>query len=148
LIILVWKFNEIFVYAIDNQTGVFQDSNLFNGLPAGSHTLYIKDRLNCNIISKDFYILGFPKYFTPNGDGTNDTWNVLGLDSSQFQSQSQSVTVQIYDRYGKLLKTFNPFHSNGWNGKYNGTLLTPDDYWYYIILPSGKKHRGHFALKI
>ena len=70
----------------------------------------------------------------------------MGLNPEDFQFQT--VTIQIYDRYGKLLKTFNPWQSKGWNGKYNGNLLAPDDYWYYMVLPDGKKYRGHFTLKV
>ncbi|HMB99729.1 MAG TPA: T9SS type B sorting domain-containing protein, partial [Flavobacteriaceae bacterium] len=114
--------------------------------PAGTHTIFIKDVYSCNTISEEVYVLGFPKYFTPNDDGTHDTWNILGLDPSEFQFQT--TTVQIFDRYGKLLKTFNPYHSKGWNGTYNGKLMTPDDYWYYLILPDGRKYRGHFSLKV
>ncbi|MEJ2114336.1 MAG: T9SS type B sorting domain-containing protein, partial [Flavobacteriaceae bacterium] len=135
-----------FQYAMDDEFGYYQDSNVFASVPAGTHTVYIKDVYSCNIISEEIYVLGFPKYFTPNEDGIHDTWNVQGLDPSEFQFQT--VTVQIFDRYGKLLKTFNPYHSKGWNGTYNGKLLTPDDYWYYLILPDGRKYRGHFSLKV
>ncbi|MDU8886843.1 T9SS type B sorting domain-containing protein [Yeosuana sp. MJ-SS3] len=138
--------SEGFEYALDDQFGFYQDSNVFINVPAGTHTVFVKDVYNCNIISEEIYVLGFPKYFTPNDDGTHDTWNVLGLDPSEFQYQT--VTVQIFDRYGKLLKTFNPYRSKGWNGKYNGKLLTPDDYWYYLVLPDGRKYRGHFSLKV
>jgi len=56
--------------------------------------------------------------------------------------------IHVYNRYGKLLKVFNPNQSSGWNGKFNGELLTPDDYWFYLKLPDGKEYRGHFSLKI
>lgn len=146
LAVILSNGNENFEYAIDNETGDFQENNTFLNLTAGIHTLYVRDTNSCNTISESFYILGFPKFFTPNHDGTHDTWNVLGLDPSLFPSQA--ITVQIYDRYGKLLKTFNPFQSKGWNGVYNGRLLTPDDYWYYVILPDGNNYRGHFSLKV
>ncbi|WOD42220.1 T9SS type B sorting domain-containing protein [Hwangdonia lutea] len=134
-----------FVYAIDDEFGVYQESNSFLNLPYGKHTLYIMDALNCERISKDFYILGFPKYFTPNNDSDNDTWNVAGLDPALFETQL--ITIEIFNRYGKLLKTFNPNQSDGWNGTFNGNLLTDDDYWYCLKLPSGEEYKGHFALK-
>jgi gliding motility-associated-like protein len=146
LTVLLSNENGDFEYTINNSTGAFQQNNIFQNLPFGAHTLYIKDIYSCNMISETFYILGFPKYFTPNQDGNHDTWNIQGLDPSLYQSQT--ITVQIYDRYGKLLKTFNPNQSKGWNGEYNGNLLTPDDYWYYMILPDGKSYRGHFSLKV
>ncbi|MFD1162620.1 T9SS type B sorting domain-containing protein [Hwangdonia seohaensis] len=133
-----------FVYAVDDEFGVYQDGNSFLNLTYGKHTLYIMDALNCERISKDFYILGFPKYFTPNNDSANDTWNVAGLDPAIFDSQL--LTVEIFNRYGKLLKTFNPNLSSGWNGTFNGNLLSDDDYWYCLKLPSGEEYRGHFSL--
>ncbi len=145
LTVLLDNNSENFVYAIDDEFGVYQDSNSFLNVPHGKHTLYVMDALNCDRISRDFYILGFPKYFTPNNDNSNDTWNVAGLDPTLFNSQL--LTVEIYNRYGKLLKTFNPNQSIGWNGKFNGNLLIDDDYWYYLKLPSGEEYRGHFSLK-
>ena len=133
-----------FVFALDDINGVYQPSNMFFGLTPGIHTVFVRDIYNCNTISEQFYVIGFPKYFTPNDDGNNDVWNIKGLDPTEFQN----VVIHVYNRYGKLLKVFNPNQSSGWNGKFNGELLTPDDYWFYLKLPDGKEYRGHFSLKI
>ena len=61
---------------------------------------------------------------------------------------SKRIFIEIYDRYGKLIKAFDPLISNGWNGTFNGKLLTPDDYWYFMRLPNGELYSGHFSLKI
>lgn len=145
LMVVLDNTSDNFVYAIDDEFGTYQASNSFLNLPYGKHTLYIMDNLNCDRISKDFYILGFPKYFTPNNDNSNDTWNVAGLDPGLFGSQL--LTMEIFNRYGKLLKTFNPNQSIGWNGKFKGNLLIDDDYWYCLKFPSGEEYRGHFSLK-
>jgi gliding motility-associated-like protein len=137
---------EIFLFALDNVNGVYQENNTFIDIPEGYHVVFIKDINNCEIISKDFYIFGFPKYFTPNNDGYNDTWNVYGLDPTKFISNT--ISLEIYNRYGKLLKSLNPLSSSGWNGTFNGVLLTPDDYWYFMKLPNGEVYRGHFTLKM
>lgn len=134
-----------FVYAVDDEFGVYQESNVFFNLPPGKHILYVMDVLNCNKASKEFFVLGFPKYFTPNSDNLNDTWNVSGLDPEMFDSQL--LTMEIYNRYGKLLKSFNPKLSSGWNGRFKGALLNEDDYWYCLRLPNGEAYRGHFTLK-
>ncbi|WP_338356670.1 T9SS type B sorting domain-containing protein [Yeosuana marina] len=146
-ITVVIKSDESFLYALDDQYGTYQESNTILNIPEGSHEVFIKDINSCETVSRSFYIFGFPKYFTPNNDGTNDLWNVFGLDPNQFSSDT-NLSIQIYDRYGKLLKTFNPLLSSGWNGVFNGHLLTPDDYWYYMKLPNGEVYRGHFSLKI
>jgi len=138
--------DETYLFALDDVNGPYQESGLFLNINEGQHEVFIKDINSCETISRNFYIFGFPKYFTPNNDGMNDTWNIYGLDPSKFDIDS--LLLEIYDRYGKLLKVFNPLKSNGWNGTYNGALLTPDDYWYYIKFPNGEEYRGHFSLKI
>jgi gliding motility-associated-like protein len=40
--------------------------------------------------------------------------------------------IQIFDRYGKLLKEISP-NSTGWNGTYNGQPLPATDYLWLII---------------
>lgn len=137
---------EVYLFSLDDVNGVYQESNLFLNIPEGQHEVFIKDINSCETISRSFYIFGFPKYFTPNNDGVNDTWNVYGLNPKQFISET--IFIKIYDRYGKLIKTFNPLTSNGWNGTFNGFLLTPDDYWYVMELPNGEVYKGHFTLKI
>ena len=137
---------EIFLFALDDANGIYQESNTFFNIKEGLHQVFIKDINGCEMVFQDFYIFGFPKYFTPNNDGNNDTWNVYGLNPDQFVSKR--IFIEIYDRYGKLIKAFDPLISNGWNGTFNGKLLTPDDYWYFMRLPNGEVYSGHFSLKI
>lgn len=56
------------------------------------------------------------------------------------------VFIVIYNRYGKLLKTFNG-NDVGWDGVYNGSLLPSDDYWFVVYRANGKVYKGHFTLK-
>ncbi|MCX7549961.1 T9SS type B sorting domain-containing protein [Xanthomarina sp. F2636L] len=126
-------------YALDN--GYFQDSNTFTNVAAGYHIGYIQDKNSCGIISVDVSVLGFPKFFTPNGDGYNDFWKPIGID--YFET---SVETKIFNRYGKLMKELNAF-GTGWNGTFNGNLLPSDDYWFVVSFSDGKVYRGHFSLK-
>jgi gliding motility-associated-like protein len=57
-------------------------------------------------------------FFTPNGDGANDYWNLKGLNGSIYKN----AKIFIFDRYGKLLKQLNPY-GVGWDGNYNGNSL-------------------------
>lgn len=132
-----------YVYALDNENGPYQDSNIFEDVAAGVHTVYVKDiKADCGIVSEDISVLGFPKFFTPNGDTINDTWQVSGF-SSQFPV---TTTVKIFNRYGKLITILNPSNSQ-WDGNYNGKLLPSDDYWFEAELVDGRTFKGHFALK-
>ena len=133
-----------FQFSLDNENGIYQTSNIFTNITPGFHTVFVKDSYNCNTVFAEFNLIGFPDFFTPNNDGYHDYWNIQGLKETEFPN----VQIFIFDRYGKLLKAFNPHLTNGWDGTYNNSLLTPDDYWYYLKLPNGLEYRGHFSLKI
>ncbi|MEO9893521.1 T9SS type B sorting domain-containing protein [Aurantibacter sp.] len=146
VVVMVDESNEQeFQYALDDEFGLYQESNIFIDVTEGVHEVYVKDSLGCEIVSKDFNILYFPKFFTPNNDNVNDIWNVHGLDSNLVDNND--LVLSIYNRYGKLLYSFNPLKSSGWNGTYNDARLTSDDYWYFMKLPTGEVSQGHFTLK-
>ena len=90
-------------------------------------------------------VFDYPLFFTPNGDGYNDFWNI-----DIFSGQPTSK-IYIFDRYGKLLKEIRPSGS-GWNGTYNGKIMPTSDYWFLVeysdfISGAPKMLRGHFTLK-
>jgi gliding motility-associated-like protein len=120
----------------------YQDSNIFSNLNAGEYTVYVQDKKGCGIVFETFYILDYPKYFTPNGDGYNDTWNIKNLDKRNLENS----IITVLDRYGKLIKQVSGT-SEGWNGTFNGEILPSTDYWFTIELTNGKTIKGHFALK-
>ena len=88
----------------------------------------------------------YPKFFTPNGNGQNDTWQLNVLAES---NQTGSYAV-VYDRYGKEIITLTP-SNNSWDGTYKGTPMPSNDYWFvlYYTYKSGNKvsKTGHFSLK-
>jgi gliding motility-associated-like protein len=129
-------------YALDSEFSNFQDSNLFIGVKPGFHTVYVKDKNDCGTIQKNIAVIGFPKFFTPNGDGYNDTWHVYGINTpNQVNSE-----VYIFDRFGKLIIKLNPLGA-GWDGTYNGDNTPSSDYWFYTKLQNNKIFRGHFSLR-
>lgn len=132
-------------FSLDNINGPYQDRAFFDRVGAGAHTIFVKDKNLCGIATLDIFILGFPKFFTPNNDGNNDTWHVKGL-GDDFSNAS---TVSVFDRYGKLIKQINA--KNGfWDGTFNGQQLMGSDYWFVaeLIETSGnvRTFRGHFSL--
>ncbi|MDD2673382.1 MAG: T9SS type B sorting domain-containing protein [Flavobacterium sp.] len=129
-------------YSLDAPSGPFQDSNFFDNITAGIHQIYINDKNGCGTVSQTIAVIGIPKFFTPNGDGQNDYWNVKGVNAN-FNANS---TIYIYDRYGKLLKQITAF-SQGWDGTFTGQPLPSDDYWFAIKLEDGREAKGHFSLK-
>ena len=132
-----------YVFALNDINGPYQESNFFDNVPPGLHTVYVLDtKNNCGIVEDIVSVIGFPKFFTPNNDSYNDTWQVYGL-SREFQP---NTIIYIYDRYGKLLKQLDPT-SHGWDGTFNGLQLPTSDYWFHVKLQDGRVFRSHFTLK-
>ncbi|MFY0482519.1 T9SS type B sorting domain-containing protein [Flavobacterium sp. PLA-1-15] len=125
-------------YSIDGEH--YQDSPQFNGLNNGVYTVYVRDKNECGIAKEQVYLLMYPKFFTPNGDGYNDKWQI------DFSSYEPTLKVNVFDRYGKFIISLNG-GSDGWDGTYNGQLLLSDDYWFVAKREDGKEFRGHFSLK-
>lgn len=130
-------------YSLNSSSGPYQDAPAFEGVPAGFHTVYVRDKNGCGILSRDVAVLGLPRFFTPNGDGVHDKWQVDGLHLSKFPN----TKVYIFNKFGKLLKEIAAGDTAGWDGTYQGSALPADDYWYTIELWDGRMSRGHFALK-
>ena len=131
-----------YVYSLDYSYGPYQSSPIFTGVPMGIHTVFVKDLNGCGIAEYTVSVLGIPAYFTPNGDGFNDTWNIKGV-RADFHANTE---IMIYDRYGKMIKQIAPLGA-GWDGTYNGQQALADDYWFYIKIDDGRIVKGHFSLK-
>ncbi len=127
-------------YSLDGIT--FQNSPVFNLLDAGEYTIYVNDKNNCGVVFETFYALSYPKFFTPNGDNYNDTWQIKNLDKKGLEHSK----LTIFDRFGKLLKQIK-VSETGWNGTFNGNQLSSSDYWFVLELTNGKTIKGHFSLK-
>ncbi|TYA53892.1 T9SS type B sorting domain-containing protein [Formosa maritima] len=136
----------IYEYALHDQDGLyatFQSSNIFYNVYGGIYTVSVRDiKNNCGIVTQNISVIDFPKFFTPNGDGINDTWNIKGV-SEIFQPNTM---IRIFDRYGKLVKQLNPL-GIGWDGTFNGEFLPTSDYWFFITLQDGREFQNHFTLK-
>ncbi len=128
-------------YRIDLNAG-FQNSPDFDNLEPGFYTLYVNDKNGCGEVSADFSIVGYPRFFTPNGDGFNDTWQLDGV-NPMFEPDAQ---IFIFDRFGKLLKQLDP-GSNGWDGTFNGEPMPSSDYWFKATLTDGTEFSANFSLK-
>lgn len=129
-------------YALDDLNGPYQNSNSFDNVIAGFHTVYVRDKNGCGIAEELISVVGFPKFFTPNDDNFNDFWQVSGV-NTQFQPNTM---IYIYNRQGKMIKELDPL-SRGWDGTLNGYNLPSTDYWFHVTLQDGRLYRGHFALK-
>lgn len=138
-------------YEFRIDTGAFQPSSQFYNVPIGEHTAWVRDIASGCSAFTTFSVFGYPKFFTPNGDGYNDTWNIPGLQGHP------EARIYIYDRYGKMIKQMSP-QGEGWDGTFNGKQLPSTDYWFTIEFTTdfvgnreldGRKvsYKGHFSLK-
>jgi len=119
----------------------FQDDPFFTGIAPGNYQAYARDKNGCGLSAPfNFYVLDYPRFFTPNGDGFNDLWKIENLDLFP------NAVITIFNRYGKLLKLLNA-NSSGWNGTFNNSELLADDYWFQVNFGDGKITKGHFSLK-
>ena len=125
--------------------GPWQRGTVFENVRIGEHIIYVRDLLNCNEISEKKIVIGYPKFFTPNGDGYHDTWNIIGM------TVKSSSKIYIFDRYGKLLKQLSPT-GEGWDGTFNGERLPSSDYWFVLdyndpVTVEVNQLRANFTLK-
>ena len=131
----------IYEYQLDG--GNFQLSNVFGGVSSGTHTVTVRDLNQCGELSESVELLDFPRFFTPNGDTYNDTWNIFEL------GNQANAKIYIFDRLGKLLKQLSPVDP-GWDGTFNNKDLPATDYWFVVYYKENnedKTFKSHFALK-
>jgi gliding motility-associated-like protein len=142
--------NGEYVYQLDE--GPTQTSPVFTNVSPGPHTVRVYDvktEFSCGVLPiEGVSVVDYPNFFTPNGDGFHDTWNIIGL-------QNTGSVIYIFDRYGKLIKQISPdLESDGWDGTFNGTPLPADDYWFSVTYPEfdgtttvTREFKAHFSLK-
>ena len=121
-------------YALTDQNGQiirnYQDEPVFENLEGGIYTILVRDKNGCGVAMLDVSVVEFPKFFTPNNDGINDTWIIKGANSVFFPNSE----VNIFNRYGKVVAQIDIDSNRGWDGTFNGKLLPSDDYWFSIKL--------------
>jgi len=131
-----------YLYQLDE--GVPQESNVFENVSLGYHTVTVIDSNGCSEVSKEVVVIDVPKFVTPNGDGYFDTWHITGVE------RLTGTIVYIFDRYGKLLTTLT-YNGPGWDGRYNGALMPATDYWFLAKVRKGDiafEVKGHFSLRL
>ena len=131
-------------YAMD-RNGPYSINNTLDGLTEGSYTFFVRDNNGCGIVERDFTVAfplpGFPRYFSPNEDGINDYWQYR----KPVLNPLPLTTIFIYDRYGKLLTSFDP-RSRGWDGQYENNAMPSSTYWYKAFTSDNRVFTGYFSL--
>ncbi|MEM9920037.1 MAG: gliding motility-associated C-terminal domain-containing protein [Bacteroidota bacterium] len=80
--------------------------------------------------------------FSPNNDGTNDTFVIEGL------QDYPDHRVSVFNRWGNQVYTVNNYdNDNGWDGTFNGINLPDGTYFYTIEASNGIVKSGYVQLR-
>ena len=106
------------------------------GLIEGDYFVSIVDAVGCTFdtvatVQPNVGCFFISNALTPNGDGSNDTWLIGGLE------YFPSATVSVLNRWGQVI-----YSSKGytvpWNGEFNGQRVAVADYYYVISFVDGR----------
>jgi gliding motility-associated-like protein len=132
-----------YTYYIDDQDN--GDDNTFYITRTDTYSVRVVDENGCEstaAIEMEFIDIEIPNFFTPDGDGLNDSWIPRNI------TQFPDIFIKIYDRYGREIYIIQD-SEDGWNGLYQDTDLPTGDYWYVIKLNGEEDERefvGNFTL--
>lgn len=111
------------VFASPTQTTVFSVT-VTNGICT----------LTDNVVVTVIDFLNIPGSFSPNGDGTNDTWIIEGIEAYP------NARIVVYDRWGQQVADISGYSlSKSWDGTNKGRALT--DGVYFFVLDFNDKSR-------
>lgn len=123
-----------FNWYIDNNLAGNNDSliYLFPSDSAGTYNICLAASNNncadssCQVIlvENDSIALVIPNVITPNNDGINDVFTIIGLE--------ENYNLTIFNRWGKKVNSFSPY-KNDWNGENKGGNQLSEGTYYYIL---------------
>jgi gliding motility-associated-like protein len=112
---------------------------------AGTYPIQLTSSAGCDslvTLNLDFYKVFTPNAFSPNGDGVNDYFSILGeADLVEIKS------LQVFDKWGNLAyfgEHLPPDQaSSGWDGTFRGSLSSTGIYVYtaVLIMDDGQERR-------
>ena len=140
--------NSTYEFSLDND--IFFSNSIaytFTKVTPGLRTIYVRDIDNCeSSIEQKVSVLGVQDFFTPNGDGKNDFWNIRGLNAQFYKS----INIKIFDRLGRIVGSITDFDTPGWDGRYGGKIQISNSYWFKVeiidIDDNFIKKTGNFSL--
>jgi gliding motility-associated-like protein len=121
---------------------LLQDSTIYTVIANTPAPYPVDDKFCTTIDTVKVRVMGEfdpPNAFSPNGDGTNDTWKLYGID------KNFSFSLKIYNRWGQLIfesTNAEEMLNDGWDGtNRNGNDVTIGTYYYVIEYSDGTKTR-------
>jgi gliding motility-associated-like protein len=131
-------------YSIDNIS--WQSSNIFDNLQQGGlYTFYVRSN-GCLPVSIKIPLYKITNFFSPNGDGYNDTWKLYP------EGVLEASHIIIVDKNGKVVYEKSSNAGFEWKGALGGRPLPTDSYWYILDIPKTQyfpqmKYSGYILLK-
>ena len=120
-----------------------QLEQIYEDLPAGVYDIIVTDSLGC---SPQTYTIGIPlntdviipNVFTPNGDGTNETFEIINIPGS-----GNGTEMLITNRWGKVVFESEDyyFNSEGDNSFWDGGD-EPEGVYFYTVEIEGDTFKG------
>ncbi|MBO6212034.1 T9SS type B sorting domain-containing protein [Algoriella sp.] len=133
-------------YQLESENGKiifpWQDSNTFRNVASGKYIVRAKSKNGSCLTSFEAEAMIIPNVITPNNDGINDLW-----DLNKFLKDYPNSVVEIFDRFGKKVKTISQADNFKWDGKIAGKPVPTDNYWYVIKLNDKQTKSGSILIK-
>ncbi len=112
---------------------------------SGNYTLTITLNNCSTTLTTQVEVIELPikiyDYFTPNGDGANDTWTIQSVE------KLTNYTIRVFSRAG-LQVYYSENYANDWSGTNQATgEQLPDGTYFYIIKAEDKEYKGALTLK-
>ncbi len=104
----------------------WQTSNVFNQVPRGQATIFVRDSYNCEPIIREVTVPNLVNAITPNGDNVNDYVDYSAL------HYKKNLVFTIYNRYGNKIFEANRNNQYKWDGRSGGKKVPTGTYWYTI----------------
>lgn len=101
---------------------------------------YCIDEDTASIVVYDIFI---PEIITPNGDGSNDYFEILGIEDLT------NVKLVVYNRWGtEVYENTNYAEDNNWDAtNKSGAELTNDTYFYVLTINNSNPIKGFVVIK-
>ncbi|MBL4651555.1 MAG: gliding motility-associated C-terminal domain-containing protein [Flavobacteriales bacterium] len=122
--------------------GTNDTNNIISGLIAGMHQGYVMDANGCydtltfEVAQNPFIATGF----SPNGDGVNDVWEILGIENYP------TAIIQVFNIWGGVVFE-NVGYSIPWDGTKNGKDVPDANYYFIVDLDDGSEpQRGSLTM--
>ena len=133
----------LYLFSIDNGE-TWLEGTTYANLPIGTYEVLIKSKEEdgCILYHETIKNTLFNNFFSPNGDGSNDTWIINGFEKFEW------LAIEIYNRYGKKIVEKRINYSNEiWDGYVNQTKASTGTYWYKITTSDQSTYTGYVLLK-